>query len=559
MKNVKVFATLILAVISIGCTSDDDTPVIETTITVKDFETTIDENPTTGQELGTIDVTTNQGTLTYAFKSEEPANAFDIDTKTGKLTIKNATLFDYETKVILTATVLIKNGDLTKEAKVTIHLNDIEDSNITVKDFETTIDENPTTGQELGTIEATTDQGELTYSLKNETPEGAFAIDTKTGKLTVKDATLFDYETRTSLTATVVVNNKEISKEAKTTITLNNVIENIVFADANFKKALLEHTKPIIDANGDQEIDTGEALIVKRLHLNNKNISDLSGIEYFTALTYLTCNENQLTSLGISKNINLDFLGCRDNQIASLDLSKNTALTGLQCDENMLTALDLSKNINLNWLTCAQNQLSALDVSHNTALTTIACGRNKLTALDVSNNIALTGLYCEYNLINTLDVSKQVNLSILDYSSTKITTLDTSNNIALTRLYCSSNNLTSLDISKNTALTLLQCNNNRLTSLDLSKNIKLDNLNCGWNRMTSLDLSKNTALTRLIFEVNPQLVSLYMKNGNNNILGTVRLQNNSNLTCIEVDDPTASYLANWQKDAAASYSSDCTP
>ena len=38
---------------------------------------------------------------------------------------------------------------------------------------------------------------------------------------------------------------------------------------------------------------------VTNLDVNNQNITDLTGIEDFTSLTYLDCNGNQLTSLDL--------------------------------------------------------------------------------------------------------------------------------------------------------------------------------------------------------------------------------------------------------------------
>jgi len=51
-----------------------------------------------------------------------------------------------------------------------------------------------------------------------------------------------------------------------------------------------------------------------------------------------------------------------------LDLSKNTALLWLYCAKNELTTLDLSKNTALVWLYSGENQLTTLDLSNNTAL-----------------------------------------------------------------------------------------------------------------------------------------------------------------------------------------------
>ncbi|WP_160112015.1 cadherin domain-containing protein [Aquimarina sp. AU58] len=533
IKTLKRCIILCISAIIISCSSDDD-DVTETTITAKDFETTIDENPIEGQELGTIEATTNQGTLTYTLKSEEPEGALSIDSKTGKITVKDATLFDYETRKKLTATLLIKNGDSNKEAKVTVHLNDIHDPLITLKDFETTIDENPTEGQELGTIEATTNQGTLTYTLKNEEPKGALNIDKETGKITVKDASLFDYETRKKLTATVLVNDSE----ANITIHLNDIIETgyITFKDPNFKKALVEHTAPVVDTNSDGEISIEEAKVVERLDIDNKNISDLSGIEHFTALKFLFCRNNKLTNLDVSKNTTLKILWCDNNQLTTLNISKNTALEDLYCRYNKLTLLDVSKNMALTSFGCSNNNLTSLDVSKNTALTSFGCSNNNLTNLDVSKNTALTGFSCSNNNLTSLDVSE---------------------NTALTLLRCFNNNLTNLDVSKSIALEFLKCHENNLTTLDVSKNIKLDLLYCHNNQLTTLDVSKNTALTHL-WCFNNKLTNLTMNNGKNASMSSVDLKNNPDLSCIQVDDPEAAYLPIWKKDDAARYSRDCT-
>ncbi|WP_024772764.1 cadherin repeat domain-containing protein [Aquimarina macrocephali] len=434
-------------------------------ITVKDFETTIDEHPVSGQELGTIKATTDQGKLMYSFKTEEPVNAFTIN-NTGKLTVKDASLFDYETRKTLEAIILVKNGELSKEVNVAVNLNDINDAIITVKDFETTIDEHPVSGQELGTIKATTDQGKLMYSFKTEEPVNAFTIN-NTGKLTVKDASLFDYETRKTLRATLLIvatneqetnNNEEVpSKEVTVIVNLNDITDDgIIIPDPNFRKALFEHTSPVIDTNRDGRISIAEAQVVKKINVERKDISDLSGIEYFTGLTELNC---------------------------------------------------------------FGNNLKTLDIRKNTALTVLYCSRNRLSAIDVSKNTNLTVLYCNENLLSTIDVSK---------------------NVALTKLVCQENQLTALDLSKNTAL------------IDLFSS---------FNRLTTLDLRYNTALTRIDLRNNKLLTSLNIKNGNNVALTYVDLRwnysSNSYLSCVQVDDPTAAYLTNWKKDTRAFYSIDC--
>ncbi|MBZ9685713.1 leucine-rich repeat domain-containing protein [Clostridium estertheticum] len=306
------------------------------------------------------------------------------------------------------------------------------------------------------------------------------------------------------------------------------------------------------------------------------NISSLSGIQYFTALTDLSCASNRLTTLDVSNNTKLALLECGNNPLKALDLSKNTALTELNCNNNQLTTLDVSKNTALTKLYCYGNQLTTLDVSKNTALTSLGCGSNglttlytntaltsldcdynKLTTLDVSKSIALTELNCVNNQLTTLDVSKNTALTLLNCSTNQLitldtntaltsldcranqlTTLDVSKSIALTELLCNSNQLTTLDVSKNTALTKLWCGFNKLETLDVSKNTALTSLRCEYNQLETLDVSKNTALTYLdcrdnqliTLDTNTALTSLSCYN---NLLTTLDVSNNTALTSLE--------------------------
>jgi len=118
------------------------------------------------------------------------------------------------------------------------------------------------------------------------------------------------------------------------------------------------------DVNKDGAVSMTEASAVKEIEVTKKNISSLKGIEYFTQLTSLTCNGNQITSLDISKNTQLAYLNCISNQLSSLDISKNPLLADLYCSNNMLTSLDLSKHTALLDLQCENNSIPSLDISN---------------------------------------------------------------------------------------------------------------------------------------------------------------------------------------------------
>jgi len=130
---------------------------------------------------------------------------------------------------------------------------------------------------------------------------------------------------------------------------------NVNIPDANFKAYLVNNTA--INTNGDSEIQVSEASAFNdTIDCFSMNISNLKGIEAFTALTTLWCYSNQLKNLDVSKNTALTYLGCSVNQLKSLDVSKNTALTYLGCSVNQLTSLNVSKNNALTQLFCEDNQ-----------------------------------------------------------------------------------------------------------------------------------------------------------------------------------------------------------
>lgn len=279
------------------------------------------------------------------------------------------------------------------------------------------------------------------------------------------------------------------------------------FPDANFRVYLSEK----VDSNHDGYLSSLEISNRRYLYLQNKHISDLKGIEYFTALKRLDVSRNDIGSMDISRNINLIYLTCYENQLTELDVSNITNLRSLYCGDNQLTSLDVSNNTALSDFRCGGNQLTSLDVSNNTALNDLDCNDNLLTSIDVRNNTALKTLDCGENQLSSLDLSRNPDLTSLACDNNQLTTLNVSDKPELNSLFCHHNQLTSLDVSRNTKLDYLHCGMNQLSSLDVSRNTELRIFSCGWNQLTSLDVSKNTKLTDFFCKGN-QITSLDVSN-----------------------------------------------
>ena len=214
----------------------------------------------------------------------------------------------------------------------------------------------------------------------------------------------------------------------------------VYITDANVPdKTFREYLLKQFDKDGNGVLTPAERYAVTEIDVENKYISNLSGLQFFPNLKVLNCSHNRLTSLDVSKNTVLQELVCWENQLTSLDVSQNTALQELACFENQLTSLDVSQNPALQKLNCGHNRLTSLDVSKNTELTYLKCSYNRLTELDVSKNTELTYLDCGYNRLTELDVSQNTKLTALYFVSNKITSLQADNCTNLTVIFTGSN------------------------------------------------------------------------------------------------------------------------
>ena len=345
--------------------------------------------------------------------------------------------------------------------------------------------------------------------------------------------------------------------------------------DTNFVAALIAQG---VDLNGDSIIECYEAAAYNGpLDVSSANISDMTGIEFFTNITQLYCGGNLFTSLNLSSNTSLQYLTCNNGTLTTLNVAGLTSLTEIYCSDNQLTTIDVSTNTGLIYLYCYNNVLTSLNTSSLTSLYEIDCSSNSLTSLDVSSNSALYNLYCYSNLLTSLNTSGLTSLYEIDCSNNSLLSLNVSSNTALYYLYCYYNFLTSLNTSSLTSLYEIDCEYNSLTSLDVSSNSSLNYLYCYNNILTSLNISgltslydlecENNSLTNLDVSTNTNLQYLYcndnllsilnVKNGNNTIMSDFNATNNPNLTCIQVDDAAYS-TTNWTNiDATASFNTNC--
>ena len=294
------------------------------------------------------------------------------------------------------------------------------------------------------------------------------------------------------------------------------------FPDANFRSYLLSLYPAGYISN--EEI---EALTV--LDVQNKNISNLTGVKLFTSLKELRCYNNPMTSLDVSGCQSLTYLDCAPTnsytgtKLTSLNVSGCTSLQKILCYNNNFTTLNVSTCTSLKELYCYnctrltilavfdKPNFTTLKCSDCTSMTKLDCYRNALTTLEISGNTALTELRCyeNPNLATITGLADCTAITYLDCEDCKITDLSAANsmtNIAtllarnnkLTSLMVNGkNNLKTLRVSGNTSLTNLKCYYNALTSLDVTGCSAMTYLDCCGNQLTSLSVSGCTALNHI--------------------------------------------------------------
>lgn len=190
----------------------------------------------------------------------------------------------------------------------------------------------------------------------------------------------------------------------------------INFPDQNFKNKLLQANTnnqtaayTIIDTNANGEIEINEALMVNYLFVAVSNISDLTGIEYFTNLQYLFVNVNQITSINLSTLTSLIQFRCDNNNLSTIDFSGLNTLAGINISNNNFNSVNLNGLIALEGIALSNNNISNFDTTSKPLLKEVYCSNNQLSSLDFSNNPLVTKLACSNNNLTSLTIKNGIN------------------------------------------------------------------------------------------------------------------------------------------------------
>ncbi len=202
--------------------------------------------------------------------------------------------------------------------------------------------------------------------------------------------------------------------------------------DSNFEKGIIELG---IDDIEDGRVLTTSAESVTTLKLEHKRIQNISGIEAFKNVTFLSLWDNDFTDINLKTLTKLSILCLSECPLNTVDLSQNTELTQIafQNASNRSTdptyeygktkgfvALDLRYNTKLQRIYLWTNRIKTLDVSMCPNLTDLWLGGsesgpnsgNPIEYLDLSNNPKLNVIVVDNCALRYLNIKNTANAGV---------------------------------------------------------------------------------------------------------------------------------------------------
>ena len=301
-------------------------------------------------------------------------------------------------------------------------------------------------------------------------------------------------------------------------------VDTFNFPDKNFRDVV-----KTFDTDDNNILSDTEIAAVKEIDCKGRAITNLKGIEYFTALEDLYCYDNELTELDLSQNIKLEELNCSTNRLTVLDLSQNPKLKMVICSDNALTALNLSSNSKLTNLNASGNireitltgntfDLSSLPGFDASRMSGLTGGKVSGSTLTVDGNAAVVTYSYDLGYTGTEldDAEKDVIFTLaiagrgtdIDINKTNFPDkdfrellLDKEANIDRNQ----DGKLSTWEIALVQDIDVYDMEIADLTGIEYFTELKY--LDCAGNHLTSLDLSRNTKLAELDAENNTYTIT----------------------------------------------------
>ncbi len=292
----------------------------------------------------------------------------------------------------------------------------------------------------------------------------------------------------------------------------------VVINETNFPDQTFRNYISAFDTDSSGSLSESERASVTQIKVNKRGITSLVGIEHFTNITVLECEENALTSLDMSylaaNKLNswlsneqvreISVTGTALDMSEYGDVSKMKGLTGGTLSGSILTLNAGVTQINYDYQTGYEG--------FGMTVTLVISNANSIPISETNFPDTVFRSYITENFdgdddgyLSPLEISK---IKTVDLKQTALTDLTGIQYFSgLKKLVASDTQLSVLDLSANPLLEDINASGCKLTSLDLSANFKLINVNLsnqtgavdvalGVIELTALgDISKMTNIT----------------------------------------------------------------
>jgi len=294
----------------------------------------------------------------------------------------------------------------------------------------------------------------------------------------------------------------EITMNGDYSITANFTAEEAVtFNDPNLEEAIGAAIDVDID---ERSIYPSDLKGLESLHADQRNISDLTGLEHCSDLVRLYVDRNNIDDISpLTSLTNLAWLYLYDNQIDDISpLANLTNLTWLYLYDNQIDDISPLANLaNLTRLKLDHNQIDDISPLANlTNLTRLYLDRNDIGDISPLANLArLTRLELDHNQVRDISaLANLTNLTRLDFYDNQIDDISPLANLTrLTRLELDRNDIEDISaLADLTRLTQLELQDNRISDVSaLASLTRLERLELQGNDIH--DISALVNLTRL--------------------------------------------------------------
>ncbi len=195
-------------------------------------------------------------------------------------------------------------------------------------------------------------------------------------------------------------------------------------------------------------LDLSNCKKIKELSIDSRKLESVTGLEQLSELQSLSIVGGSVKNLDLTANTKLLSVYCISNLTT---LKVPASIEEISCEDNNLKTIDLSKCKNLTFLDLAYNNINGKKLNLKKC--------TKLKFLHLNNNKKL----------NTVDISKNKQLYDLNISNTNLKTLKLTNNKMLNTLYADNTNLKTLNLNNIKKLKHIRFFDTKIKKLDLTK------------------------------------------------------------------------------------------